>query len=61
MDTINILQLDAATFKYAEGLIQVMRDCEDPFKMDAGNSVFNQSEARQIKALDLFAQKSSSA
>ena len=46
MDTINILQLDAATFKYAEGLISVMRDCEDPFRMDASNAVFNASESR---------------
>lgn len=34
MDTIDVLQLDPATFKYPDGLTHVMREVEDPFKRD---------------------------
>ena len=31
METINVLELNAATFKYPAGLTQILKDCEDPF------------------------------
>lgn len=40
MDTINVLQLNPATFKYADGLTQLMKDCEDPFQRDIQSLVF---------------------
>lgn len=57
MDTINVLQLNAASFKYADGLTQLMKDCEDPFQRDIAKLVFQQNPAeptKLIKALDLF-------
>lgn len=40
MDTINVVQLDANSFKYADGLTQLMKDCEDPFQRDIQKLVF---------------------
>lgn len=57
METINVLELNAATFKYPTGLTQILKDCEDPFQKDIANLVFQQNPAeptKLIKALDLF-------
>ena len=40
MDTIDVLQLNPATFKYAEGLTKVMREVEDPFERDIKGLTF---------------------
>ena len=40
MDTIDILQLDAATFKYPKALTELVRDCEDPFGREIKNLEF---------------------
>ena len=40
MDTIDVLKLDPATFKYADGLIRVFRDVEDPFSRDISKLEF---------------------
>lgn len=34
MEAENVIELDAATFHYAEELTQTMRNCEDPFERD---------------------------
>lgn len=61
MDTIDVLQLDPASFKYPDGLTRVLRDVEDPFSRDIANLVFQQNPAnptKLIKALDLFSKDS---
>ena len=34
MDTIDVIKLDPATFKYADNLTKILRDVEDPFARD---------------------------
>lgn len=40
MDTIDVLLLNPATFKYADGLTKVMRQVEDPFEREIAGLTF---------------------
>jgi len=40
MDAIDVLQLDAATFKYQTNCIDIYRDVEDPYSTKLGKIMF---------------------
>ena len=44
MDAVNVIELDPAKIKYAEGLVQVFRDVEDPFNKELGEIKFKSAQ-----------------
>mgnify|MGYP000061855122 CR=1 FL=1 len=44
MDSVSVIELDPAKIKYAEGLEQVFRACEDPFDKELGELKFKSAQ-----------------